>query len=253
MLTKAQKRHFAEEGYIKVPNVIPKLMIDNALRAVNHSIGFVGLGGEDMENNRSAFFCAELLEAPVILDLYHKTPAFELAEDLLGQGNVLPLTRAKPYPRFPDLLTGEDVVHRGHLDGIGSGTNGMPKGYYNRGFSLFAVIYLADLHEINAGNFTLWPKSHRTISEHFAQVGHEVLATGMPKLDYPEGPVMITANAGDLILAHSMIFHTGGVNTSPNVRQAVIARFKHKDNDAIGKDGYTDLWREYPGVHEVLP
>jgi hypothetical protein len=252
MLTNAQKRHFVEEGYLKIPNVVPKIMIDNALRAVNHSIGYVGLGGEDPANNRSAFFCAELLEAPVVLDLFHKTPAFALAEELIGHGNVLPLARAKPYPRFPELLNGEDIVHRGHLDGIGNGSNGMPKGYYNRGFTAFAVIYLADVLEPNSGNFTVWPKSHRTLNNFFKENGHEVLANGMPKLDFPEAPVMVTANAGDLILAHNLIFHTGGVNSSPNVRHAVIARFKHKDCDTIGKDGYTDLWREWSGVQDVL-
>jgi hypothetical protein len=252
MLSKAQKRQFVEEGYLKIPNVAPKIMIDNALRAVNHSIGNVGLGGEDRENNRSAFFCAELLEALVILDLFHKTPVFELAEELMGKGNVLPLTRAKPYPRFPELLNGEEVVHHGHIDGIGNGTNGMPRGYYNRGFTAFAVIYLADVLEPYSGNFTVWPKSHRTIADFLRRRGHEVLASGLPPLEYPEEPVMVTAHAGDLILAHSLIFHTGGANLSPNVRHAVIARFKHKENDAIGKAGYTDLWREWPGVHQVL-
>lgn len=252
MLTNEQKRHFVEEGYLKIPGVVPKIMVDEALRAVNHSIGTVGKGGEDMANHRSAFFCAELLEAPVILDLFHKTPVFKLAEELMGEGNVLPLTRAKPYPRFPEMRNGEDIVHRGHLDGIGSGFNGMPKGYYNRGFTAFAVIYLADLHEPYSGNFTLWPKSHRTISAHLAREGHEVLANGMPKLDYPEPPVMVTANAGDLILAHCLIYHTGGINISPNVRQAVIARFKHKECDTIGKDGYADLWREWPGLQAVV-
>ncbi|NJN84688.1 MAG: hypothetical protein HC802_21970 [Caldilineaceae bacterium] len=252
MLTKAQKRHFVEEGYLKIPNVAPKIMIDDALRAVNHSIGYVGMGGEDMANNRSAFFCAELLTSPLILALFHNTPAFALAEELMGEGNVLPLTRAKPYPRFPELVDVDDQPMRGHLDGIGNGTNGMPKGYYNRGFSAFAVIYLADVLEPYAGNFTVWPKSHRFLADYFQREGHEVLANGMPRLDFPEAPVMLTANAGDLILAHSLIYHTGGINTSPNVRHAVIARFRHKECDAIGKEGYTDLWREWPGVHEVV-
>ncbi len=128
MLTSAQKRQFAEEGYLVIPGVVPQVMIDAARRAVNHSIGHVGMGGEDMENNRSAFFCAELLEAPVILDLYNKTPVMTIAESLMGEGNVLPVTRAKPYPRFP-LPVGEDPpVPRGHLDGIVNGSIGMAVG-----------------------------------------------------------------------------------------------------------------------------
>ena len=144
MLSLAQKRQFHDEGYIKIPGVVPKVLLDEALRAVNHSIGEVGLGGEDMENNRSAFHCAELLRAPVILDLFYKSPVIEIAEELMGKGNVMPLKQAKPYPRFP-LSLGEDAPEpRGHIDGIGSGTNGMPKGYYGRGFTAFAVVYLVD-------------------------------------------------------------------------------------------------------------
>lgn len=74
MLTNRQKRQFIAEGYLKIPGVVSQVLVENALRAVNHSIGHVGLGGEDWANNRSAFFCAELMDKPVILDLYNKTP-----------------------------------------------------------------------------------------------------------------------------------------------------------------------------------
>ncbi len=252
MLSTAQKRQFVEDGYLKVPGVVPQVLIDAALRAVNHSIGHVGQGGENLENNRGAFFCSELLDAPVILDLFNKSPIIEIAESLMGAGNVRPVARAKPYPRFP-LPLGEDAPEpRGHLDGIGSGTNGTAKGDYKRGFTAFAVVYLADVLEPNCGNFTVWPKSHRTYEAYFQEVGHEVLREGVPHLDWPEPPIMLTAKAGDLILAHHQIFHTGGPNASPNVRHAVISRLQHKDVDTIGHDAYTDIWREWPGVQEVL-
>ncbi len=252
MLTLAQKRHFFEEGYVKIPGVVPKVLINEALRAVNHSIGEVGLGGEDMENNRSAFFCAELLRAPVILDLFQKSPVIEIAEELMGEGNVVPIVQAKPYPRFP-LPLGEDAPEpRGHIDGIGSGTNGMPKGYYNRGFTAFAVVYLEDLLDTNAGNFTVWPKSHRAFEKYFQANGHEVLANGRPDIPLPQGPLMVTAEAGDLILAHYLMFHTGGPNASPNVRQAVICRLRHREVEGNEKAGYTDIWREWPGIREAL-
>lgn len=252
MLTISQKRQFVEEGYLVIPNAVSQVLVNAALRAVNHSIGHVGLGGEDMANSRSAFFCAELLSAPVILDLFTKSPVMAIAESLMGEGNVLPVTRAKPYPRFP-LPLGEDAPPpRGHLDGIGNGSNGMAKGVHRRGFTAFAVIYLADLPAANSGNFTVWPKSHRTFADYFQRVGYQVLEQGMPQIELPEPPIMVTAKAGDLIIAHHQLFHTGGPNASANVRHAVIARLQHKDVEEIGYDAYTDIWREWPGVHEVL-
>jgi hypothetical protein len=252
MLTNAQKRQFVEEGYLKVPGVVPRVLVDAARRAVNHSIGNVGLGGEDMENSRSAFFCAELLEDPVILDLFYKSPIMDIAESLMGQGNVLPLTRAKPYPRFPLPLGEEPPEPRGHLDGIGNGNNGMAKGEYRRGFTAFAVIYLADVPEPYSGNFTVWPKSHRFFEDYFRREGYEILANGMPRLELPEGPLMITAKAGDLIIAHHQIFHGACSNGAADVRHAVIARLQHKDVNEVGYDAYVNIWREWPGVQEVL-
>lgn len=205
-----------------------------------------------MEDNRSALFCAELLEAPVILDPYNRTPVVDIAEELMGKGNVLPVVSAKPYPRFP-LPPGEGAPEpRGHIDGNGNGTNGMAKGVYRRGFTAFAVICLADLLEPNAGNFTVWPKSHRAYQGFIKEVGHEILASGMPRIDMPEGPMMVTAYAGDLILARHQMLHTGGPNASPNGRHAVIARLRHKDVAEINDDAYTDVWREWPGMAEVV-
>ena len=109
MLTPTQKRQFVEEGYLQISGVVPQVLIEAARRAVNHSIGTVGIGGENLDNNRSGFFCSELLDAPVILDLYNKTPVLRIAEALMGEGNVLPVIRAKPYPRFP-LALGEDPI-----------------------------------------------------------------------------------------------------------------------------------------------
>lgn len=252
MLTLRQKKQFADEGYLHIPNVIPGVMVNEALRAVNHSIGHVGLGGEDLANNRSAFHCAELLDAPVILDLYNKTPVMEIAAELMGEGNVLPVERAKPYPRFP-LAPGEEAPDpRGHLDGIGNGFNGMAKGVHRRGFTAFAVVYLADVAGPYSGNFTVWPKSHRAFADYFDRVGYQVLEQGIPQIDLPEEPIMLTARAGDLIIAHHQIFHGACSNASANVRHAVIARLQHKDVVEVGYDAYTDIWREWSGVQPVL-
>jgi hypothetical protein len=252
MLTRAQKRQFVEDGYLQIPGAIPKVLVDAARRAVNHSIGYVGLGGEDPAKSRSAFFCAELLDAPVILDLFHKSPVVPIAESLMGEGNVLPVKTAKPYPRFPLPLGQEPPELRGHLDGIGNGSNGMAKGVYRRGFTAFAVIYLADVPEVYSGNFMVWPKSHRFFADYFQREGHAVLANGMPRVELPEGPVMLTGRAGDLIIAHHQIFHDACPNVSPNVRLAVIARLQHKDCAENGYAAYTDIWKEWTGVHDLL-
>lgn len=252
MLTDQQKREFVDKGYIKIPEAVPLVQVEAARKAINHSIGEVGLGGENTGNNRSAFFCAELCDQPVITELFNGAGVTSVLEALMGEGNIQPITWAKPYPRFPMAPGQEPNPPVGHMDGTGNGLNGTAKGDYNRGFTAFAVVYLMDLLKPWSGNFTVWPGSHRVCEAHFKEVGHEVLSNGNPKIEFPEPPVQVTANAGDLIIGHHAMIHTGGPNASPDVRLAVIARPRHVDVDKLGNDAYLDIWAEWPGVHDVL-
>ena len=252
-LTPEQIREFYDRGYVKIPGAISKAMVDTARQAVNHSIGTLGPNGEDMSKHRAAQFCRDLNGSPVIMDLFNASPVISLAESLMGEGNLQkPIRGAQVAPRFPTVIGDVPPEPRGHLDGMGTGTNGMPKGVYRRGFTAFAVIYLADVPEPYSGNFTVWPGSHRFFENYFKREGLEVLSNGTPRIDLPEGPDMVTGNAGDFIIAHHQMIHTGGPNASPNIRYAAIARLRHIDCDKNGNDGFLDIWREWSGVRDVL-
>ena len=252
-LTPEQIREFYDRGYVKIPGAISKAMVDTARQAVNHSIGTLGPNGEDMSKHRAAQFCRDLNGAPVIMDLFNASPVTSLAESLMGEGNLQkPIRGAQVAPRFPTVIGNVPPEPRGHLDGMGTGTNGMPKGVYRRGFTAFAVIYLADVPEPYSGNFTVWPGSHRFFESYFKREGLEILSNGTPRVDLPEGPDMVTGNAGDLIIAHHQMIHTGGPNASPNIRYAAIARLRHIDCDKNGNDCFQDIWREFPCVREAI-
>ena len=252
-LTPEQIREFYDRGYVKIPGAISKAMVDTARQAVNHSIGTLGPNGEDMSKHRAAQFCRDLNGSPVIMDLFNASPVGSLAESLMGEGNLQkPIRGAQVAPRFPTVIGDVPPEPRGHLDGMGTGTNGMPKGVYRRGFTAFAVIYLADVPEPYSGNFTVWPGSHRFFENYLNREGLEILSNGTPRLDLPEGPDMVTGNAGDFIIAHHQMIHTGGPNASPNIRYAAIARLRHIDCDKNGNDGFLDIWREFPCVREAI-
>ena len=252
-LTPEQIREFYDRGYVKIPGAISKAMVDTARQAVNHSIGTLGPNGENMSKHRAAQFCRDLNGAPVIMDLFNASPVISLAESLMGEGNLQkPIRGAQVAPRFPTIIGDVPPEPRGHLDGMGTGTNGMPKGVYRRGFTAFAVIYLADVPEPYSGNFTVWPGSHRFFENYLKREGLEILSNGTPRVDLPEGPDMVTGNAGDLIIAHHQMIHTGGPNASPNIRYAAIARLRHIDCDKNGNEGFQDIWREFPCVREAV-
>lgn len=252
MLTQKQKLEFHENGYITVPGAVPKLMVDSARKLINHSIGSVGMHEGDLEKFRAQSYCNEIQNAPQIVDIYRKTPVQNIAESLLGEGNVQTPGSGQIALRFPMPLDRDPNTPNGHLDGLGSGSNGMPKGVYKRGFSALAVVYLADVPETNSGNFTVWPKSHTFFADYFEKEGHEVLANGMPRPDLPEGPTQITGNAGDVVLTHHQVVHSAAQNASADIRYAIIFRLRHVNCSENGYDCYTDIWREYPGIQEVI-
>ena len=52
-LTHQQKLNFHRDGYIKIPGAIPQPMVEQALRAINHSLGEEGMNKEDLPTLRS--------------------------------------------------------------------------------------------------------------------------------------------------------------------------------------------------------
>src|SRR5205085_2012546 len=101
-LTYAQKEQIYERGYVKVPGVVPRVMVDAALRAINHSVG-QGMDPEQMTKFRSQSYCPELQHEPVITGLLMETPAWRLAESAIGEGKIRPARGGQIAIRFPSL------------------------------------------------------------------------------------------------------------------------------------------------------
>jgi len=252
MLTQLQKQEFYRNGFIKVAGVVPRLMVDAARQAINHSIGSIGKHQADEGKYLAPAFCNELKESLTLTDLFNKTPVMQVAEALMGTDNVLPCSGAQIALRFPSQLRSEAAKPGGHLDGLGSGSNSMAKGVYRRGFTIFAIVYLSDVPNENFGNFTVWSESHRFFEDYFKKEGHQVLANGMPRLDLPCEAIQVTGEAGDLIVAHHQSVHCGGPNISADVRYAAIARLRHVECSENGYKAYTDIWREFPAIRQAM-
>src|SRR5208282_6058097 len=77
-----------------------------------------------------------------------------------------------------------------------------------------------------------WPGTHLTHAEYFRAHGPGAfLATGgYPPIPLPE-PEQVTGEAGDLLLAHYLLGHNIGGNTSRAVRRAVYFRIKRTGHD----------------------
>jgi len=247
-LTHLEKQALFEQGFVKIPGVVPRVMVNAALRAINHSLG-QGIDPGRLPIFRSQSYCPELQSAPVITDLLHKTPAWTLAESAVGEGKLQPVNGGQIALRFPGT---QDPPPNpgGHLDGMYTPTNGVPEGTIQN-FTLLLGVLLSDLTAPHSGNFTVWPGTHHLFERYFREHGPQSLLNGMPKVPLPP-PEQLQGEAGDVVLCHYQLPHGAAANVSPHVRYAVFFRLMHVDHEAHRWDVMTNLWLQWEGMRNVV-
>ena len=78
-LTQLRKLQFHRNGHLKIPATVPRIMVDRAQRATNHSLGEQGMHWDDLPTQRARPHCSEVQEDSAITDLFTRSPAFTLA------------------------------------------------------------------------------------------------------------------------------------------------------------------------------
>ena len=249
-LSLSQKQFLLENGYVKIPGVVPRVAIDTALRAINHSLG-EGISKEEIAKFRAQSYCPEINTSDAITGLINHTPAFHLIESLIGRGKLNPRKNGQIALRFPGFSKVAQPKIVPHVDGIWSKDNGVPEGRMLN-FTMNACVLLSDVTEPYSGNFTVWPGSHLRIAAHIKEHGPESLMQGMPAIDTPAE--QITGKAGDLVLAHYLLGHTAAPNLAFNIRYAIFYRVTPNDRPPVPekgpdrRDALLDPWLEWPGL-----
>jgi hypothetical protein len=246
-LTVEQKKEIIENGYTLIPGVIPLPRAAAALRAINASLG-EGADPAQLDTLRSQSWCPEVTNHPAILDLLTETAAWSLAESAIGKGQLEPVERGQIALRFPTTAAPGEV--RPHLDGMHTPHNGVPKGQISN-FTALIGVYLSDVPTENAGNFTVWPGSHRVYEDYFRREGAEALLNGMPPVEIGP-PLQTTPRAGDIVLSHYQIGHGIAPNVSPHIRYAIYFRLHRVGHSAIKHEVMSDLWREWDGLRDLV-
>ncbi len=243
-LTLRQKQEIADKGYVQVPGVVPPLMVAEALQAINHSVG-QGMNVADMNRFRSQSYCPEIKNTPPITDLLKKTPAWDLAESVIGPGRIKPPGGGQIALRFPSR--DEPGQARPHLDGMYSPHNGVPEGTIGN-FTMLLGVMLSDVPAPLMGNLMVWPGTHKLYEAYFREHGPQSLLQGMPPVELP-APEPVTGHAGDVVLVHYQLAHGVGPNVSPHTRYMIFFRLSHVDHDSLHWECMTDIWREWEGMH----
>jgi hypothetical protein len=178
------------------------------------------------------------------------SPAIRLAEDLVtprtldhGLDHIQIALNIPPFPHQPGAP---------HLDGHRPG-QARPDS-----FTMLAGIYLIDESAPDSGNLWVWPGSHLVHERVFreqgptallAVSGHAAVLEAPPR--YSE-PVQVLANRGDLLLAHFLLGHNTGGNTSNQIRRIVYYRLSCPAHASRWAGTLTSAFTEYEPVRRAL-
>ncbi len=247
-LTHEQKQAFYDNGFVKLPGIVPRELVDTALRAINSSLGSEGMHPDNLVKFRAQSYCPELQGSPAITDLLNASPVLSVAESAIGPGKIRPVKGGQIALRFPSMDPPREPGP--HLDGMYTPTNGVPEGTIAN-FTALVGVMLSDLPQGYAGNLAVWPGTHRLFEAYFREHGPQSLLEGMPRVPMPE-PQQITGQAGDAVLCHYQLAHGIAGNGSPHIRYAIYFRLYHVDHDAMKWECMTDIWREWEGMQDLV-
>jgi hypothetical protein len=243
MLADEQVHRFAHDGYIVVPGVVSERWLAGADAEIDGVIadapppeGKVGphfyflppgrLPEADAALRRSgALAAAERLVAPRRLD--HGLDHIQVALNI------------PPYSHRPGGP---------HLDGH------RPDQTVPASFTMLAAIFLCDESAPDSGNLWVWPGSHLVHQQLFAArgptvllavSGHTLSIEHPPRLGEPRP---VTAQRGDLLLAHFLLGHNIGGNISPSTRRILYYRLSIDGHHRRWPDTFLDPFCEYRPV-----
>ncbi|MBC6457602.1 phytanoyl-CoA dioxygenase family protein [Actinomadura sp. HBU206391] len=242
MLSSSQLKDFAERGFLLLPQAVPPELVTAASQFIDETIERdppgAGVRGPH-------FYFPETDKAPSLLNVLTETPVFSTAEALTGPGTldvpwqVQIALNIPPFPHRPGSH---------HLDG---GSPCEPDGRPGTFTMLVGVLMSGQLSD-DEGNLWVWPGTHLTHAEYFRGHGPDAFfeAAGYPPITLPE-PERIHGRAGDVLLAHYLLGHNIGGNTSDAVRRALYFRVKRSGHDPRWREFLQDPWLDYDPVRLI--
>jgi ectoine hydroxylase-related dioxygenase (phytanoyl-CoA dioxygenase family) len=240
MLDEGQRAEFGERGFLLLPRVVTAGVVAAASGVID------GLIERDppapqVQGPYNYFLAAA--RVPALAALLTGSPAFGLAESLTGAGTLEVPGQVQVALNIPPFRH-RPGMH--HLDGVPPGPDGRPGT-----FTMLAGVLMSDQRARDAGNLWVWPGTHLTHAAYFRAHGPGALvsAGGYPPISLPE-PEQVTGGPGDLLLAHYLLGHNIGGNTSAAVRRAVYFRVKRAGHDARWREFLCDPWLDYDTVRD---
>jgi Phytanoyl-CoA dioxygenase (PhyH) len=247
VLDEGQLREFGDKGYLVLPGVVPQSL----LAAVDAEIDALATEKPPPAGTVGNHFYFESSgRLPACDAALRESPAIHLAEALVtprtvdhGLDHIQVALNIPPFPHRPGAP---------HIDGH------RPEQDRPHSFTMLAGIYLVDESAPDSGNLWVWPGSHLAHERLFREQGPTALlaTSGHPSSlaappEYSE-PVQVLANRGDLLLAHFLLGHNIGGNTSNRTRRIAYYRLSCPGHASRWAGTFTSAFTEYEPVRRAL-
>lgn len=245
MLSGDELLRFGKDGYLVVPGLIP----EELLAAVDQEIGALLAADPPPDGTVGKhFWFLPPGRLPAADAALRQSGALEVAREL-----VAPHALDHVLDHIQIALNYPPHAHRPggpHLDGH------RPEQDRPHSFTMLAAIYLVDEQEPQAGNLWVWPGSHLAHQRLFQERGARALlaVSGHSTMLDPPPPmreqVPVLARRGDLLLAHYLLGHNTGGNTTGRVRRIAYYRLGCEGHESRWEDTFLDAFAEYAPVRQ---
>lgn len=212
--------HLRRDGWVRLPGAVPHALVESASAAIAGDLASNFDPARQSEYDHRSY-CPDLRGTPVIRDLLTKTAARDYLDAWLGwdaighDGGQIAIRRAHNAEH--------EHAPVWHIDGVGSGRNGLQAADPISNFTALIGVYLTPVQRAFAGNFTVWPGSHVVLQDYFRARGEGAMHEGMPNADLGQ-PLQLMALPGDVLIGHYQLAHAAAVNLSDSDRIAIYFR-----------------------------
>ena len=250
LLSPDRRARFARNGFLVLHDAVPDDLLDGPREAVAETVP-ESLDDPDalVDGPEDRHYWNDLTDMSSFGPLNEHL--FAYAEALVGEGRLEPPSEFTQVAlRYPTGDAPSDEAHptterdgNAHLDVVG--TDGEPQP-----FTLGVTTHLHDVHP-RAGGLTVWPGTHRQVARWVAEHGADALsqATADEVLDGGDArPFEVTGPAGTVVLWHSLLVHTGGMNLGRSARVAAFTRFSRTDIEETFDETLSDPFAGWTGV-----
>lgn len=238
LISDRQLERLRQEGWVQFPGAVSSELVTIAHDAIKADCTHNYDPARQREYDNVSF-CPDLRDTPPISKLLTDSTGRAVLDRVLGWHEIefapgqIAIRQAhntdRPYPPVP------------HIDGTGTGANGRAVRSPISNFTALLGVFLTKVDTEFAGNFTVWPGSHRRLEAHFRDRGPQAMHEGMPQIDLGQ-PVQLFANPGDIVLCHYQLAHAAAVNLSANDRIAIYFRVWLKGIEARRWELLTNIW-----------